>query len=394
MKIRDDFLPLAIPDITDEEIAEVVDTLKSGWISVGPKVRAFEAAMAERHQTRNAIAVSSCTSALFLVAKALDIGPGDKVVVPSMSWPSTANIVEQLGATPVFLDVDRLTANITAELLEEALHRHGNSVKAVIPVHFSGLPVDIEGIEEVASAAGVRVIYDAAHAIFSQYRGKPVGSFGTAACFSFYAIKNLTCGDAGVITTDDEGLAETMRLWGYHGMDKDSWKRYSADGGSPHVECRVPGFKFNLTDLQAALGLAQLRRADELRDARHRLIRCYHELLEPMNDLDVAPFETEAGGWGDHLVVVRLLEENLNRDRVLECLRERRVGTNIHFLPIHQHDFYRKQYPDVSLPNTEWLGQRILSLPLCTKYSENDVRYAVDALRDVLDSGEARRTRN
>jgi len=352
-------------------------------------VRAFEAAMAERHGTRHAVAVSSCTAALFLVAKALDIGAGDEVIVPSMSWPSTANIVEQLGATPRFVDVDRRTSNISAEVVAAAIEASAGRARAVIPVHFSGLPVDIDGIERVAAEAGVPVIYDAAHAVFSHYRGTPVGGFGIASCFSFYAIKNLTCGDAGVITTNDDELVESLRLWGYHGMDKDSWRRYSADGGSPHVECRVPGFKFNLTDLQAAIGLVQLRRADELRDRRHRLIRHYHALLGPMDDLEVAPFEHGAGGWGDHLLVVRLLDEAQERDRVIEAMRERRVGTNIHFLPIHQHEYYRLRYPSIHLPESEWLGRRILSLPLCTTYTEDDLEYAVAALRDVLDSGEA-----
>jgi len=391
MRVRDNFLPIAIPDITDDEIAEVVDTLKSGWISVGPKVRAFENAMAERQQTRHAVAVSSCTAALFLVAKALGIGPGDHVIVPSMSWPSTANIVEQLGATPLFVDVDRRTANVSVEIITKAIERTGNSVRAIIPVHFSGLPVAIDEIEATAADAGIPVIYDAAHAIFSQYRGIPIGCFGTAACFSFYAIKNLTCGDAGVITTNDNKLVEKIRLWAYHGMDKDSWRRYSVNGGSPHVECRVPGFKFNLTDLQAALGLVQLRRADELRDIRHRLIQHYHKLLAPMDDLEVAPFVEDTGGWGDHLMIVHLLDNKQNRDSVIESLRARRVGSNIHFLPIHQHEFYRRKYPGVYLPETEWLGRRTLSLPLCTRYSKFDVEYVVGALRDVLDSGEAQK---
>ncbi len=172
MKIREDFLAIAVPDITDEEVSEVVDAVRSGWISVGPKVKEFEEAMAERHGTRHAIAVSSCTAALFLVAKALGIGPGDKAIVPSMTWPSTPNVFEQLGTTPVFADVDRRTANITPDTVEPLLMRYGSSIKAIVPVHMSGLPVDIEGIETLGSRYGVPVFYDAAHAVFSEYRDR------------------------------------------------------------------------------------------------------------------------------------------------------------------------------------------------------------------------------
>ena len=387
IEIREEFLPIAVPDISEEEVNEVVEALRSGWISVGPKVKQFEEAMIKRHGTRHAIAVSSCTAALFLVAKALGIGPGDKAIVPSMSWPSTANVFEQLGATPVFADVERRTANIVPETIEPLLQEHGSEVKAIVPVHMSGLPVDIEDMEALAAEYGVPVFYDAAHAVFSEYQGKPIGSFGVASCFSFYAIKNLTCGDAGVVTTNDDRLAEQIRLWSYHGMNKDAWKRYSDEGGSPHVECMVPGYKFNLTDLHAALGIVQLRRADVLLAKRNKLVRTYNQLFTGMNDVEIPIHETTEGRWGNHVYGIRLLDESQDRNKVMDTLREYKVGTNIHFYPTHMHTFYREKYPNVSLPNTEWLGERLISLPLCSKYEPGDLEYVVALLRQVLDSG-------
>jgi UDP-4-amino-4-deoxy-L-arabinose-oxoglutarate aminotransferase len=378
------FLPIAVPDLTDEEISEVVDTLKSGWISVGPRVAQLEEEMAERQGTRHAIAVSSCTAALFLVAKALEIGPGDVAVVPSMTWPSTANVFEQLGASCAFADVDRRTGNITAETIAPLLDEHGGSVKIVVPVHMSGLPVDIDAIDVLAEQHGVQVVYDAAHAIFSYFRDRPIGSYGTASCFSFYAIKNLTMGDGGVITTDDDKLAESIRLWGYHGMNKDAWKRYSAEAASPHVQCVVPGYKMNLTDLQAALGLVQLRRSEELCTNRNSLVETYNALLGDVTEVEIPVFATDSGRWGNHVYGIRLLDDRMDRDQVMDRLRERGIGTNIHFQPVHQHHYYRQKYPDVSLPNSEWLGERLISLPLCSAYAEGDVRRVVDALRETL----------
>jgi len=386
MKKREDFLPIAIPDISEQEINQVLDALKSGWISVGPKVKEFEAAMTRLHKVKHAIALNSCTAALFLVAKALNIGSGDKAVVPSMSWPSTANVFEQLGATPVFADVDPRTANVTVETLEPLLKEHGGDVKAIVPVHMSGLPVDIDGIEALGKAYDIPVFYDAAHAIFSRYQDKPVGTYGLASCFSFYAIKNLTCGDAGVVTTNDDDLAEEIRLWSYHGMSKDAWKRYSIEGGSPHVECLVPGFKFNLTDLQAAIGLAQLERFNELLEKRNRLVQVYAQLLADWQDVETPVLETKTGKWGNHVYGIRLLDVHHDRDTVMAGLRDWNIGTNIHFHPTHRHYYYRNKYPWVSLPNTEWLGQRLISLPLCTKHTEQDVAYVIHALRQVLDS--------
>ncbi|MCK4763614.1 MAG: DegT/DnrJ/EryC1/StrS aminotransferase family protein [Candidatus Aminicenantes bacterium] len=385
MKIRENFLPLAVPDIGDAEKAEVLDSLESGWISVGPKVRKFEEEFAAYHGVKHAIATSSCTTALLVAVTALGIGPGDYVIVPTVTWQSTANIVEQVGAVPLFTDVEKDTQNMKFEDVEDYIGRYGEKIKAIIPVHMSGLPVDMDRFSEISDKHGIPILYDAAHAVFSSYKGKMVGGFGQMSCFSFYATKNITCGDGGIITTNDDDLAERCRVWSYHGLPKDSWKRYSEESGSPHVQCVVPGYKFNLTDLQAALGLAQLRRRDELIKKRNDLIIYYNELFENLDCIETPVFETAHGKWGNHVYVIKILDEQIDRDRFMQELRKLNIGSNLHFYPVHKNIYYKRKYPDVVLPNAEWLMQRILTLPLCTKYSRQDVEYVVNSVRYVYD---------
>lgn len=392
MDIRKDFLSLAVPDISELEIYEVIDSLKSGWISVGPKVKKFEKEFAEYHGVKHAIATSSCTTALLVAARVLGIGPGDYVMVPTITWQSTANIVEQLGATPLFTDVEKDTLNMRLVDVENYIKKYGDKIKAVIPVHMSGLPVDIDWFIETSEKHNIPIIFDAAHAVFSSYKGRMVGGFGKVSCFSFYATKNITTGDGGMITTNDDDAAEQCRMWSYHGLPKDSWKRYSEEGGSPHVQCIVPGYKFNLTDLQAALGLAQLKRKDQLIQKRNELIIHYNELFKPLDYIQTPVFETADGKWANHVYVVKILDEEVDRDRFMQELKKLNIGTNLHFYPVHKNIYYRKKYPDVSMPNAEWLMNRILTLPLCTKYSYPDVEYVVEAVKYVYENRSAHTT--
>jgi dTDP-4-amino-4,6-dideoxygalactose transaminase len=384
MKVREEFLSIAVPDITDAEISEVVDALKSGWISVGPKVRQFEADVASYHGVKHAIALSSCTAGQFLINRVMGLGPGDVAIVPTITWPSTASSVEQVGATPIFADVDPDTLNTTPELVEPLLQEHGSAVKMISPVHVSGLPVDIEGFESLGAKYGVPIVFDAAHAIFSEYDRRRVGAFGLASLFSFYATKNITAGDGGIITTDDDDLADQLRLWSYHGMDKDSWKRYSKESAGPHVQCVVPGFKFNMTDLNAAVGLAQMRRAGELLAKRNALFGYYDQAIASrLPWLQRTTYRTDRGGWGNHVCIVKVVDDSVDRDKLMGVLRQYNIGTNIHFFPVHMNKFYKEKYPAVSLPIAERLSRELMSLPLCTKYSETDIAYVVDALADI-----------
>ena len=383
MKIREGFLSLAIPDITEEEVYEVIDTLRSGWISVGPKVKEFEHRFAEWHGVKHAIAVSSCTTALFIAAKVLGIKKGDFVIVPTVTWQSTANIVEQLEATPLFTDVELDTLNMKQEDVEKFVKKYGKKIKAVIPVHHSGLPVDIDYFTSLTEKYGIPIIYDAAHAVFSSFNGRMVGQFGDMACFSFYATKNITTGDGGIITTNNDEYADQCRIWSYHGLPKDSWKRYSAENASPHVQCVIPGYKFNLTDLQAALGLAQLRRKDELLAKRNELVEFYNTRFQQFNYVQRPIFTTDKGKWGNHVYVIKLLDEQIDRDMFMMELKKLNVGTNLHFYPVHKNSFYLKKYPNIQLPNSEWLMNRILTIPLCTKYTKDDCEYVVQAIENV-----------
>lgn len=391
MNVREQFLSIAIPDISEAEIFEVIDTLKSGWISVGPKVRQFEADMAAYHGVRHAISVTSCTVGQFLMCRLLGLGEGDYAIVPTITWPSTASTVEQVGATPLFVDVDPDTLNTTPELVEPLLKRYGARVKMISPVHVSGLPADIDGFDALGEKYGVPVVYDAAHAVFSHYKGRRVGAYGMASLFSFYATKNITAGDGGVITTNDDELAENLRLWSYHGMDKDSWKRYSKESASPHVQCVVPGFKFNMTDLNAALAVAQLRRADEFLATRNRLVAHYDRAVRRLPWLQPTVRETADGGWGNHVYIVKVADPGVDRDALMQELRKYNIGTNIHFYPVHMNKFYAEKYPDVSLPVAEKLSQQLLSLPLCTKYTESDLDYVVGALDEIYNKRLAHR---
>lgn len=389
MKIRKDFLSLAIPDISELERKEILDALDSGWISSGPKVKEFERQFAEYHNVKHAVALSSCTAALLIAAKVAGVGEGDYVIVPTITWQSTANIVEQLGATPLFCDVEKDTMNIKQSDVEAYIEKYGDKVKAIIPVHHSGLPVDINRFTQISETFKIPVIYDAAHAVFSSYENKMVGQFGEMSCFSFYATKNLTAGDGGMITTNSEDLAELCRVWSNHGLPKDSWKRYSSENSSPHVQCIVPGYKFNLTDLQAALGLAQMKRKDELLEKRNELAEHYNEILKERDWMSLPVFKNEKGKWGNHVYVIKILDDNVDRDQLMTELRKFNIGTNLHFYPVHKNVFYQQKYPNVNLPVAEWLGERILSLPLCTKYSREDIKYVADCLEHIYESKSA-----
>jgi dTDP-4-amino-4,6-dideoxygalactose transaminase len=386
MQIRKDFLSLAIPDISEEEISEVIDSLKSGWISVGPKVKQFEKEFAEYHNVKHAIALSSCTCALFMAAKIAGVKRGDYVIVPTITWQSTANIVEQLDAVPLFADVEKDTLNISMANVEKYIQTYGDKIKAVIPVHHSGLPVDIDEFIYISEKTGVKIIYDAAHAVFSSYKGKMIGQFGEMSCFSFYATKNITTGDGGVVTTNSDEFAEQCRLWSYHGLSKDSWKRYSVENAGPHVQSVVPGYKFNMTDLQAAVGLAQLRRKNEFIEKRNKLIEYYNKLFNEVEYVEIPVHKTDYGQWGNHVYVIKILDESIDRDSFMKKLREYNIGTNLHFYPVHKNLYYKEKYPDVRLPNSEWLMNRILTLPLCTKYSMEDIEYVVNSVKDAYES--------
>ena len=382
---RTEFLPFSRPFIGEEEIAEVVDSLRSGWITTGPKTAAFEAEFARVTGARHAISISSATAGLHLVFLALDLKPGDEVITPSMTFVAAVNMAVMAGATPVFVDVERETLNLDPDLIEEKITER---TRAIVPVHYAGLPCDLDRIHQVAKKHGIPVIEDAAHAVGAMHKGRPIGALSDITVFSFHPIKNMTTGEGGMVTTNDDRLAERLKLLRFHGMDRDAWKRYSASG-SPHYEVLAPGFKYNMMDIQAALGLHQLRRLPEINRARTTHALLYSKLLADVPEVlcpaSAATYPCEHA-W--HLYVPRLNKERLSidRDRFMALLKEENIGTGLHFKAVHEHHFYRERFPSNAgrLPVSEWASERILSLPLFPQMDEKDVQDVVAAVRRIV----------
>lgn len=386
--VRKQLLPFNQPDISPTEIEEVVDTLRSGWITTGPKTKTFEQRFAAYVGARHAIAVNSCTGGLHVALAAADIGPGDEVIVPTMTFCSTANVVVHQGATPVLVDVEPDTLNIDPERLEAALTPR---TRAVLPVHLYGHPCDMDRIGEIAEAHNLLVVEDAAHAVAAKWHGERVGAFSPATVFSFYATKNLTTAEGGMITTDHDAYAERMRIWTLHGISRDAWKRYSAEG-SWYYEVSVPGFKYNLTDLQAALGLHQLARLESMTRQRAELAARYDEGLSDLQEIEL-PAVRDGIRHAWHLYPIRLRLEQLTIDRAefIEQVKAEGIGTSVHFIPLHRHPYYRERFGSrpTDFPVADAAYKRLVSLPLYTRMSEQDVDDVVEAVRRVVQRNQA-----
>jgi len=381
--VREDFLPLSRPAVGEEEIEAVAASLRSGWITSGPRVAEFEERFRELTGAPHAVAVASATAGLHLVLKALGIGQGDEVVTPSMTFASTVNQIALAGASPVFSDCDYGTLLASPEEMTERITPR---TRAVIPVHFAGVPADLDPIREAAGRAGVPVIEDAAHAVGTAYRGKAVGGHGNVAIFSFHPIKNITTGEGGMVTCYDEGVARRLRLLHFHGIERDAWRRYGK-GGMPHYDIQEPGFKYNLTDIQAAIGVVQMRKVGEMNARRAFLAGRYREGLRGVAgvDLPVVPPYPHEHSW--HLFIVKVT--SMDRDAFLGRLADYNVGAGLHFPPCHLLRYVRERYgsKDGDLPGCELAGKRIVSLPLFPGMEDRDVDYVCDAVREILPEG-------
>ena len=376
-------IPFHVPAIGEEEIAEVVATLRSGWLTTGDRARRLEAEFASVIGARHALALSSGTAALHLALRAAGLGPGDEAIVPTCTFTATAEAVVYLGARPVLADVDPVTGNVGAAEVERRL---GPRTRAVLPVHLGGLPCDVESIGALAHAAGAVVVDDAAHALPARVRGRAVGTLADATAFSFYATKNITTAEGGMVTTARDDWAEAMARWRLHGLSRDAWKRYTAEGSWAYEVVDV-GFKYNLPDVLAAIGLAQLRKLDTLTALRRTLVARYRDALAGCDLLGLPP---EAPGvesaW--HLFVVRLDPDRLRigRDRVIEELRARGIATSVHFIPLHRHPYYRRALGAraADFPGAEALFARCISLPLYPTLALEDADRVAGTLLDVL----------
>jgi dTDP-4-amino-4,6-dideoxygalactose transaminase len=379
------FLPFHLPDISKEEIEEVVEVLKSGWITTGPKVQEFEKRFSDFVGTKHAVAVNSCTAALHLALEAIGIKDGDEVIMPSFTFGATAEVVRYFGAKPVFVDIDERTMNMDPVKLEEYLSSHGNlRVRAVIPVHYAGLHCEMDEIMRIAQKFKLKVVEDAAHAFPVKYKGRMIGTIGDATCFSFYATKPIATGEGGMLTTDKDEIARRVRVMRLHGIKGDPWDRYAAEG-SWYYEIIAPGFKYNLTDVAAAMGLVQLRRVYEMLEKRRYIAHLYNEAFKEIPELR-PPFYNEDHAW--HLYVIRLDTEKLRVDRnqFIEELRSRGIGTSVHFIPLHIHPYYRDtyHYQPTDYPISFRVYQQVVSLPIYSKMSSEDVWRVVEGVEEVI----------
>ena len=381
LAVRTSFLPYCLPEIGAEEIDEVVDSLRSGWITTGPKVKRFEERFAEYCGVEHAIAVNSCTAALHIALAAMGVGPGDEVIVPTMTFCSTANVVTHLGARPVIVDIDR-HYQISVDAIERAL---SPKTKAIIPVHYAGQAADLDEIAALARSRGIPVVEDAAHASGSEYMGRKIGSHGNTVAFSFYATKNMTTGEGGMIATPDAEAAAKMRRLALHGMSRDAWKRYN-QAGSWYYEVLEPGYKDNMTDLAAAMGLHQLRKLDRFNQRRQYLAERYDRAFSQLGCFRL--MKARPGrNHVYHIYPVEIIPGTLgiSRDQMIDQLKELNIGTSVHFIPLHRHPYYRDTYgyrPD-QFPIAEQIFERILSLPLYPKMSDSDADEVIETVTSV-----------
>ncbi|MGE0374276.1 MAG: DegT/DnrJ/EryC1/StrS family aminotransferase [Planctomycetaceae bacterium] len=385
--LRQHSIPFFAPLLGDEEIDSVVETLRSGWLTTGPKVKRFEQLFAEAVSAEHAIAVNSCTSALHLALEAVGVGPGDEVLIPTLTFASTGEVIMHLGATPVLVDCGSDFLMDVAEMESKITSR----TKAVIPVHYGGHPCDMDGILNIASKHGLRVIEDAAHALPARCGDRPIGSIGDVTCFSFYANKTITTGEGGMVTTNRADLADRIRLMSLHGISKDAWKRFSAEG-SWYYEIAAPGYKFNMTDIAAAIGIHQLAKADRFWRRRARIAAHYDEAFSLTSEVVTPVTELYVqNAW--HLYVIRLQVERLtiSRNEFITQLNAAGIGTSVHYLPLHMHPLYRERfgYAAQDLPRAADLFERIISIPIHPRLSDEDVDYVAGTVNRIV--GEHRR---
>ena len=377
------FIPFHVPAIGAEEIRAVVDTLESGWLTSGTKVKRFEDDFAEYVGSKHAVAVNSGTAALHLALDAVGIRQGDEVIVPTMTFTATAEVVLYFKAKPVLVDCQEDTLNLDPKQIEAAIT---SKTKAIIPVHFGGQPCDMTPILEIAKTHKLYVVEDAAHALPASYEGKKIGTIGDITCFSFYATKTITTGEGGMATTENSEWAERMRMMSLHGISHDAWKRYTKEG-SWYYEILNPGFKYNLTDIAAAIGIEQLKKCDEFRKAREKIAKIYDRSFADLEEIQtpVRRSDTEHA-W--HLYVIQLNLDHLQitRNQFIDALREEGIGTSVHFIPLHLHPYYRDNfgYQPSDFPNASSAFERIVSLPIYPKMTEADVESVIGAVRKVV----------
>jgi dTDP-4-amino-4,6-dideoxygalactose transaminase len=385
------YLPFSRPSITDREKQAVLDVLDSGWLTTGPRAKVFEERFAEKVGARHAVALNSATAALHLALEAVGVGPGDEVVIPTWTFAATGEVVAYCGARPVLVDIDAATLNATPEAILAAVTPR---TRAVIAVHIAGRPAEIERLVALLEPRGIAVIEDAAHAFPSRIggtAGRYAGTYGRAGAFSFYATKTITTGEGGMLVTDDDAIAARARIMSLHGISRNAWNRY-ASNGSWYYEIEDAGYKYNMTDIAAALGLVQLDRAEELLAARVELAATYSARLSVplLDELVERPADSGDGSHAWHLYIIRLALDRIKVDRgqVIEGLKELGIGTSVHFIPLHHHPYYRRHwgYSAGQFPVATREFERVVSLPIWPGMTQDDVDRVGSGLEVVLGS--------
>lgn len=376
-------IPFHKPYITEDEITEVLESLRSGWLTMGPKTISFEEKFKAYIGSQNAVSMNSCTACLHLALKAIGLKEGDEVILPAITFTATAEVVTYFGARPVLADVEEKTLNIDAARIEERITK---KTKAIIPVHYAGQPCDMDEICDLAGRTNLSVIEDAAHAIPALYKGRRIGTIGDLTCFSFYATKSLTTGEGGMVTTENCDWADKMRMLRLHGISRDAWKRYTKEG-SWYYEVLDAGYKYNMTDIQASLGVAQLRKVDWMRDCRRRIAGIYTEAFRSIEEVH-PPFvkSDRDSAWHLYVVVLDLDALSIDRNRFMEELR--RIGTmsSVHFIPLYRHPYYRNKfhYSPLGFPVSERIYDRIVSLPIYPGMTDEEVSRVIESVEFVI----------
>jgi dTDP-4-amino-4,6-dideoxygalactose transaminase len=378
-----EFIPFHRPSITEDEIQSVVETLKSGWLTTGTKTKSFEQDFANYVGCKHAVAVNSGTAALHLALEAIGIKEADEVIVPTMTFTATAEVVLYFKAKPVLVDCDPSTLNIDPDKIEEKIT---GRTKAIIPVHFGGQPCNMERILDIARRYNLRIIEDAAHSLPAEYRGRMIGTIGDITCFSFYVTKPITTGEGGMAPTENPEWAERMRIMSLHGITHDAWNRYTKEG-SWYYEVLYPGFKYNLTDIAAALGIEQLKKCDQFWKDRRRIAMDYERAFAGFEEIQVPTCSKDVQhAW--HLFVPQLNPKRLKIDRnqFLECLRQEDIGTSVHFIPLHLHPYYRDilGYRAADFPQASAAFERIFSLPIYPSMTQSDVDRVIGAVTKLV----------
>jgi dTDP-4-amino-4,6-dideoxygalactose transaminase len=382
--VRTDFLPFSKPTIDDAEIDEVVDSLRSGWITTGPKVKRFEDEFKAYVGAPFAVPLSSATAGLHLTLLALGIKGGDEIITTPMTFASTVSMIVLCGGTPILADIEPGTLNIDATKIREKITPR---TRAIIPVHFAGQSCDMDTIFALAREFGLTVIEDAAHAAGTEYKGKRIGSLDSISIFSFHPNKNITTGEGGMVCTSDETLAEEISLLKFHGMSREAWKRFAASG-TPNYDILLPGFKYNMMDIQAAIGIHQLPKLDGFIDRRRDIAEFYNRELADVTELALptyAPYE-QRHAWHLYTPLVRIEKLAIDRDAFMAELKKENIGTGLHYKAIHHHEYYRNtlNIGPGELPNADYASDRILSLPLFPLMTMDDARDVVEGVKNVI----------